>query len=212
MTTKQERAWISEIGVKYTDRSTYLLQDLDSLYLRLLGITRTDLNANFLRGLPPSLQILEVGCNIGLQLRHLQAAGYWDLHGVELQQDALNRFCTDGVETCQGSALNLPYQDESFDLVFTSGLLIHISPSNLPLAMSEIRRCSRRYIWGFEYFSQTTQEITWRKWKDMMWSADYARLFISQFPDLVLIDWWSTPYLGRDQRGLVASMYMLEKV
>jgi len=214
MITTQERGWAGKIGADYTDRSIYSAEELDDFYLRLLGITRTDLNQRFLGNFRTPLRfmrILEVGCNIGMQLRHLQKMGFWNLHGIELQQYALDRLCVERVETCQGSATDLPYPDESFDLVFTSGVLIHIHPDNLPLAMSEIERCARRYIWGFEYFSETTQEVTWRKWEDMLWSANYAALFLGQFPSLKLLDWWSAPYLGTGHEGLVASMYMLEK-
>jgi hypothetical protein len=136
--------------------------------------------------------------------------GFWNLQGIEVQQYALDRLCVERVETRQGSATNLPYPDKSFDLVFTSGVLIHIHPNNLPQVMSEIERCTRRYIWGLEYFSEALQEVTWRKWEDMLWSADYAVLFLNQFPNLVLLNRWSAPYLG-SSRGLVASMYLLEK-
>ncbi len=214
MTILQEQEWGGKIGADYTDRNIYSAEDLDSLYLRLLGITRTDLNQRFLgnfRTLLRFMRILEVGCNTGMQLRHLQKMGFWNLHGVELQQYALDRLCVERVETRQGSATNLPYPDESFDLVFTSGVLIHIHPDNLPLAMSEIERCTRRYIWGLEYFSEETQEITWRKRGNMKWSADYATLFLDRLHNLTLLDWWSAPYLGPGQEGLVASMYLLEK-
>lgn len=210
MITIQEQEWCGKIGADYTDRSTLSVEELDSLYLRLLGITRADLNQQFLGRLPRSLQILEVGCNIGMQLRHLQNLGFWNLQGIELQQYALDRLCVEKVETRQGSATDLPYLDKSFDLVLTSGVLIHIHPDNLSRALSEIERCTRRYIWGFEYFSEVLQEITWRKWEDMLWSADYATLFLNQFPNLTLLNRWSAPYSGSSQ-GLVASMYLLEK-
>jgi pseudaminic acid biosynthesis-associated methylase len=210
MTANQEQEWCGKIGADYTDRSMLSAEELDSLYLRLLGITRADLNQQFLEHLPRSLQILEVGCNIGMQLRHLQNLGFWNLQGIELQQYALNRLCVERVETRQGSATDLPYPDKSFDLVFTSGVLIHIHPYYLGRVMSEIKRCTRRYIWGFEYFSETLQEVTWRKWEDMLWSADYAALFLNQFPGLTLLNKWSAPYSGSSQ-GLVASMYLLEK-
>lgn len=210
MITIQEQEWCGEIGADYTDRSTLSVGELDSLYLRLLGITRADLNQQFLGHLPRSLQVLEVGCNIGMQLRHLQNMGFWNLQGIELQQYALDRLCVERVKTRQGSATDLPYPDESFDLVFTSGVLIHIHPNNLPQVMSEIGRCARRYIWGFEYFSEALQEITWRKWENMLWSADYAALFLDQSPNLTLLNKWSAFYSGSSQ-GLVASMYLLEK-
>ena len=45
----------------------------------------------------------------------------------------------------EGNASKLPFEDNSMDLVFTSGVLIHISPDDLLQACSEIHRVSRKY-------------------------------------------------------------------
>ena len=42
-------------------------------------------------------------------------------------------------------------------VVFTSGLLIHIHPDNLGKAIDEICRVSKRFVWGFEYYSETEE-------------------------------------------------------
>jgi pseudaminic acid biosynthesis-associated methylase len=214
MTTIQEQGWAGKIGAAYTDRNTLSANGLDQMYLDCFGVTRADLNRRFLGNLGAPLKflrILEVGCNIGMQLRHLQSMGFWNLHGVELQQYALDRLCVDRVETCQGSATDLPYQDESFDLVYTSGVLIHISPDSLPLALSEILRCTRRYVWGFEYFSEGLREIKSREWEDMLWSANYPVMFLDMRPGLKLLDWWTAPDQGAGREGTVGCMYLLEK-
>lgn len=214
MTTKQEQEWAGEVGAAYTDRNTWSAEDLDQVYLDCFGITRTDLNQRFLGGFKTPLRfmrILEVGCNIGMQLRHLQNMGFWNLHGIELQQYALDRLCVERVETCRGAATDLPYPDESFDLVYTSGVLIHIPPDDLPRAMSEILRCTKRYVWGFEYYSRELQEVEGRWPADMLWSGDYSALFTDLLPRLQLLDYWQEPNKAPSRAGLTGNMYLLEK-
>jgi ubiquinone/menaquinone biosynthesis C-methylase UbiE len=88
----------------------------------------------------------------------LQEMGFTGLWGVEIQPYALDlaRARVQGAQVSQGSALQLPYEDGYFDLVFTSGVLIHISPANLPRALDEIYRCAKTWIWGMEYYAPET--------------------------------------------------------
>jgi len=203
--TIQEDAWKAGIGREYTDRNTLSYVELDMLYWDCFRTTRSALNARFLEDVPLSASILEVGCNIGMQLRHLQKGGYVDLHGIELQQYAIDRLCVKDVDVRQGSAESLPYEDGSFDLVFTSGVLIHLPIHILGTAIREMMRVSRHWIWGFEYYSYPRQEITDRNWQDMLWSDDYPALF-----DARLIRRWSEAYRAH-LPGTVADMYLLER-
>src|SRR4030042_739472 len=104
--TAQERAWAGQVGQEYTDRNTMTANQLDDLYRDCFGISRTLLNWHFLEGIPGDASILEVGCNIGMQLRHLQGMGYTNLHGIELQQYAIDHKVVD-VPIDQGSAYEL---------------------------------------------------------------------------------------------------------
>lgn len=209
--SEQERSWSGKIGAAYTDRNTLSAEGLDTVYSQNFGRTRTELNWQFVGSLPRYLRILEVGCNIGMQLRHLRAMGFYNLWGIELQQYALDRLCVSGVEVCQGSVTALPYPDEDFELVYTSGLLIHIPPDDLPQAMSEILRCTKQWVWGFEYYSQTLREISHRSWKDMLWEGDYPRMFIEMLPSLEVKDRWAAPDMHPDRAGTLVDMYLLEK-
>ena len=46
--------------------------------------------------------------------------------------------------------------DRQFDLVFTSGVLIHIHPDNLPKVIEKIKSFSKKWIFGFEYYPFST--------------------------------------------------------
>src|SRR5271169_1368975 len=124
--TAQTEVWKGGFGRDYTDRNTFGVDALDSLYRENYGLTRTQINQDFLHGISKDASFLEVGCNAGNQLLLLQRMGYTNLSGVELQPYALEiaRSRTQKVSLAQGSVLAIPHQDASFDVVFTSGVLI----------------------------------------------------------------------------------------
>jgi pseudaminic acid biosynthesis-associated methylase len=186
--TSQMSIWAEQFGRDYTDRNSLALQELDALYKKNYGVTRRQLNKRFLNDIPFAASILEVGCNIGNQLSMLSQLGYSRLSGIELQHYALLRAQQRlrNVHLIAASALEIPFADNSFDVVFTSGVLIHIAPPDLPQAMAEIYRCTRKYIWGLEYYASETSEVQYRGHNSLLWKADYARLYLERFMDLGL--------------------------
>lgn len=187
--TEQITTWTGDFGREYTDRNTFSPAELDEFYQRQFGMTRTHLNERFLEAIPREARILEVGCNMGTQLLVLEKMGFTNLYGIEIQSYALERAKERIARATliEASAFGIPYADQFFDLVFTSGVLIHIAPRDLPAALSEIHRCTRQWIWGFEYFSQETTEVTYRGHKSLLWKTDYARAYLQQFKDLELV-------------------------
>lgn len=208
--TRQEKFWSSRFGKGYNDRNTYTLRGFDAFYKRTWGITRTAMNRRFLKGLAVR-NVLEVGANIGLQLRHLQAAGFANLYGVEVQWDAVERakHLTRRVNILQGSAFDLPFKDNYFDLVFTSGVLIHINPKDHALAVREMTRVSRKYIWGFEYFSERLTEIPYRGNRNVLWKTNFPRVIQRAAQKLKLLKLEKFPY--RDGSGNVDVMYLFRR-
>lgn len=187
--TEQIRTWTGDFGREYTDRNTYSPAELDEFYCRQYGITRTNLNQRLLDGVPRDARILEVGCNTGMQLLVLEKMGFTNLYGIEVQSYALDRarHWIPGATLTEASAFAIPYTDRFFDLIFTSGVLIHIAPVDLPAALAEIHRCSHQWIWGFEYYAQETTELAYRGRTSLLWKTDYARAYMQNFPNLELV-------------------------
>ena len=208
--TPQLIQWSEEFGKQYTDRNFMTPEGADALCQKNYGITRTELDREFLRQIPLGAKILEVGCNIGNQLLLLQRLGFSNLYGVDAQAYAVDLACsrTTGINLARASAFDLPYEDGEFDLVFTSGVLIHIAPGDLHRAMSEIHRCAKAYIWGFEYYSSSPTEVTYRGHSSLLWKMDYAQRHLEFFDDL-------TPVLGKRVAYLdnanVDTMFLLRK-
>jgi len=212
MNTDQMQFWESDFGKEYTDRNSYQsAEDWDDFYIKTWGQTKVSMNEEFIGFLSKDSKILEVGCNTGMQLNGLQRMDFQDIYGIELQQFAVEQAkkYTKNINIICGSGYDLPFKDEYFDLVCTNGVLIHISPQDLSRIMSEIYRCSKKYIWGFEYFAENITDINYRGHDNYLWKADYASLFMKQFPDLRLIKKEKYPYIDNPQN--IDCMYLLEK-
>lgn len=209
--TIQEEVWSGDFGKEYTDRNILNPDELDQLYIKNYGISRTKLNEEFLADLNLH-RILEVGCNVGNQLVLLKKMGYKDLWGIELQDYAVEiaRKRTTGPNIVKGSAFDIPFKNNFFDMVFTAGVLIHISPEDIEKALNEIHRCTSRYIWGFEYFNANGYKtIKYRGKENLLWKTDYAKLFLERFPDLQLIHKKIIKYNDNENLDI---MYLLEKI
>lgn len=200
---------MSQVGQDYTNRNTLTVEELDELYWDCFGITRRLLNHRFIGHIPFDASILEVGCNIGMQLRHLQLMDFTNLHGIELQQYAIDHLCVEGVDVQQGNATKLPYLDGDFDLVFTSGVLIHLPEPKLYQAMTEIVRVSNRWVWGFEYYGWERTEIKDEHWHNMLWADDYPVWYMYRHRLRLMKRWCEIHRTGFP--GVVADMYLLEK-
>jgi pseudaminic acid biosynthesis-associated methylase len=208
--TEQMQKWAGEFGKEYTDRNALSFEEREALYKKNYGLTRTELNERFLKGINRTIRILEVGSNVGDQLLGLQKMGFSNLYGIELQKYAvkLSKSRTRNINIIEGSVFDIPFKDRYFDLVFTSGLLIHINPCDIAIAIKEIHRCTKEYIWGLEYYAENYTEILYRGQKNLLWKADYARLYLEQFGDLELVMEEHLKYLDNDN---LDTMFLIRK-
>lgn len=209
-TSSQLERWKGEFGKEYTDRNALTLEQMDELYKKNYGVSRTKLNEVFLGDLDRSIKILEVGSGLGNQLLNLQKMGFENLYGIEVNSHAIEqaKVNTKGINVVQGSAFDVPFRDGYFDLVFTSGVLIHIAPADIEKALREIHRCSREYIWGFEYYADTYTEVKYRGHDNLLWKTDFAKLYLDKFQNLELVKEKRIKYLDNDN---LDSMFLLRK-
>jgi pseudaminic acid biosynthesis-associated methylase len=212
--TQQEDFWAGDFGREYTDRNSRPLDEWNEFYRSIYGHTKLEMNAEFIGELPREARILEVGCNTGMQLVGLQAMGFANLYGIELQAYAVEkaREFVRGVNILQGSGFDMPFKDSYFDLVCTNGVLIHIAPEDLPRIMGEMVRCSKRYIMGYEYFAPDTTAINYRGNEGFLWKTDFARVFLENYPELRLVKQRLYPYINDAEQGNQDVMFLLEKV
>ncbi|WP_404319135.1 pseudaminic acid biosynthesis-associated methylase [Malaciobacter canalis] len=207
----QRQTWEDEFGKEYLQRNIYTPKQLDEFYKNRYTLSRTDLNNRFLKNINKDAKILEVGTNIGNQLLHLQSMGFKNLYGIEIQERAINfaKKRADNLNIIKGDALDIPFKDDYFDLVFTSGVLIHISPDNINFAIDEIYRVTNSYIWGFEYYAKEYTDLMYQGNKDLMWKADFMKLYKERKKDLVKLDELKVSY--NDDKNLIDQMFLLQK-
>ncbi len=205
----QEEKWGGKFGNEYVKRNPPTGAEMNKLYKNIFGVTRTSLNKEFLDKLDRSTRILEVGANVGSQLNLLQKMGFTDLYGIDINRSALEqaKSTTKGISLMYASAFDIPFKDGFFDLVFTSGVLIHISPKDIKKIISEIYRVSNKYIWGFEYYAPKYTEVNYRGNDDMLWKTDFAKLYMDEFP-LKLIEEKKVKYRANENAD---QMFLLQK-
>lgn len=68
--------WAGVFGHEYTDRNMSNRFEMDAIYKKNFGITRQQMNEEFLSDLDKDIAVLEVGCNVGNQLILLADMGF----------------------------------------------------------------------------------------------------------------------------------------
>lgn len=142
---------------EHPDRSKFLIERIDELATR------------------PS-SILEVGCNVGRNLHFLREAGFAPLTGVELSGKALETLrrvypgLADAVTLLHAPAEEAlrPLAADSFDLVFSMAVLVHIPPPGSDEVFTQMARVARRNIVTIEDETLHTERH---------FPRDYERIF-----------------------------------
>lgn len=182
----QLEAWRGDFGDAYIERNAPTESTIEArilMWKRILGGLGDD---------PPE-RILEIGTNIGLNLRALRRLTNASLIAIEPNAAARAKLIADEVvpaaDIHDGIASDVPLRDGVADLVFTSGVLIHVPPENLAASCAEIYRLSSKYIVCCEYFAVHPEEVTYRGESEMLFKRDFGDFWMSQHPDLSLVDY-----------------------
>lgn len=178
MDSDQLQAWQGDFGDAYTDRNAIDWQ------VRLPA-WRTMLDGLALEN------VVEVGCNRGHNLRAIAELGTisGDIVGIEPNDKArrIARTQSSDVTALRGTAYSIPLVDGFADLSFTSGVLIHIALGDLPGALAEIVRVSRRYVLAAEYYAPEETVIEYRGHGNLLWKRDFKAHYLTQFPGLRVV-------------------------
>ena len=118
--------------------------------------------------------LLEVGCGTGLIMNRVQSFAK-SVRGIDISPGMLEHARKRGLDVQEGSATELPFEDESFDVVYSFKVLAHVP--DIDRALAEMARVTRpgghvvfdtynrdsmRYlikrVWGPQKTSQTFDE------------------------------------------------------
>jgi hypothetical protein len=132
--------------------------------------------------------VIEVGGGCGDNLRAIDMIYERSRQPIKLMScdpnAAARKAMADVATVVPGDLDQLPYQDDAADMVFTSGVLIHVPPADLPRAMSEIHRVAKRWILSIEYFNPTPDEIVYQDRPGMLWRRDFGQAWLDKYPTL----------------------------
>lgn len=114
--------------------------------LRDIGVTPTRRNIfKLFKGidLPIDAKVLDVGCGAGTLAHFWHEQGY-DVTGLDISDEALALSSPKGFKRIKGDVGKLPFADNTFDLVYSDGLLEHFTKPEVIL--QEIWRTSKHYV------------------------------------------------------------------
>lgn len=175
MSTPQEQFWAGDFGNSYTERNRVNWLDRVPFWTKIIGLTGAQ-------------SALEVGCNCGWNLLAIRAVSLGvHLNGIDVNEHALLQarrfgFAAARITAPVAAALSIL----KYDLVFTVGCLIHVSPESLTETMKAIKDLSRRYVLAVEYEADKEEEIDYRGHAERLWKRPYGKLY--QEMGLTLID------------------------
>lgn len=186
MTNIQSSFWKKNAQI-YSKKKTnsfqsWKLKHGSSFFKKILKITK-----------PKS--IIEVGSNIGLNIHYIRQVDKdkkIKIDAIEINEEVasvlsskkflkVNRVINDDFLTHKNK--------NKYDLVFTVGVLIHISPKNMNKAINNIISMSKKYILVVEYFSHKPVEVkNYRGKKNLLYKRDFGKLFNDK-KNLICVDY-----------------------
>lgn len=193
-----EGLWAGEFGREYIERNVEA------------GANRGPFWKDVLQECPGT-RVLEVGCNIGGNLQWVtQHREPQNVYGVDISIAALGKLRQrmPAVNAVFSPARELPFRDRFFDMTYTTGVLIHQPDATLPLVMSEIVRCSNRWVLCGEYFSDDSVEVLYRNERGALFKRNYGKMYTDLFPELRLK---RSEFFSREQGWDDLTVWLFEK-
>lgn len=173
--TVQEDWWRGSFGTEYVRRN------------RVQWNLRVPFWRDIIDWVEPE-SVLEVGANAAWNLRAIKSVRRdIELKGIDVNPDAIAEATAAGFDVEEMSLLDAGSRwPNEFDLVFSAGVLIHVSPDHIHQAMDSIITASRQYVLAIEYAAKTEQEVNYRGHADRLWKRPYGAMYEDR--GLVLIE------------------------
>ncbi|MCX7180657.1 MAG: pseudaminic acid biosynthesis-associated methylase [Proteobacteria bacterium] len=153
-----------------------------------------------------------MGCNVGMNLQALKRINpEFSLSAYEINPKAAAMATDLNIADITCNTIIEPITTgQTFDLTFTSGVLIHIEPASLDGVYRNLYELSNRYILINEYFNPTPVMVEYRGATDRLFKRDFAGELIDKF-GLRLVDYGflyrRDNYFPRDN----STWFLLEK-
>ncbi|WP_103668747.1 pseudaminic acid biosynthesis-associated methylase [Pseudanabaena sp. BC1403] len=172
--SEQEEFWAATYAEDYIKKNHEFDHNLGAeVWAKILANIHGEINT-----------FLECGCNIGRNIEQIkQILPNAQPSIIEISEPAFNFVisCHNFNHAFNGAILDSSFDSNSFDLVFTMGVLIHINPDQLLTHMEKMFWYSSKYILMGEYFNRTPISLEYQGEKDKLFKRDFGKLFIKNF-------------------------------
>lgn len=179
--SEQEKFWATTYAKEYIKKNQEFDHDLGAeAWGKMLAKVNSEIQS-----------YLEFGCNIGRNIEQInKVLPNAQPAIIEISKPAFNFVCSRYKlsHAFNGAILESSFDHNSFDLVFTMGVLIHINPEQLLAHMERMLQYSSRYILMGEYFNRTPISIEYQGEKEKLFKRDFGKLFLENF-DVKLLDY-----------------------
>lgn len=179
--TDQEEFWAGNFGEEYILRNQgdRLLASNLAFFSKALRRTTGVKNA------------IEFGANIGMNVKALQLLfPEMEVSAIEINAQAAKQL--EGMLP-KKNIYNTSILDfspkQQWDLVLIKGVLIHISPSELPQVYEVLTKSSAKYLLVAEYYNPEPVSIPYRGYSDRLFKRDFAGEILDAHPQMKLIDY-----------------------
>jgi pseudaminic acid biosynthesis-associated methylase len=179
--TEQESFWAGNFGAEYSRRNQ---SDL------LLGA-----NLNFftmaLRSAYSIESVIEFGANIGMNLKALKLLyPEQKQYGIEINAEAVKQLSkVIALENIYHTSILEFEPRQSWDLVLSKGVLIHMNPDDLPQVYDKLVASSDRYLLVAEYYNPVPVVVPYRGHTDRLFKRDFAGEIMENYPQMQLVDY-----------------------
>ncbi|MCG7537125.1 class I SAM-dependent methyltransferase [Pseudoalteromonas sp. OOF1S-7] len=115
--------------------------------------------------LKPGMSVFEAGCAKGFVLYEFHKLGL-DVRGIDLSSYAIDNAVPEiRQQLVQGSCIETPFEDNSFDLVYSKEMLPHLSEDEIERAIREFCRITKGNIFlEIQVSSNNESEELIKKW------------------------------------------------
>ncbi len=201
--TDQEEFWAGEFGNEYIKRN-YDPQIIAGNLNLFSKIFKDTIKVN---------SILEFGANIGQNLIAIkQLLPEAQITAIEINKSACEFLKKNGwIEVINESILNFEIK-ETFDFVFTKGVLIHVNPEELFAVYKKLYEATNKYILVAEYYNPQPVEINYRGHSNKLFKRDFAGELLSKYSDLKLLNYGFSYHLDNNFPQDDLNWFLLKKI
>ena len=170
--------WAGQFGDEYNDRNA---PDIDIRAKFFKRIIEETLSGWFIDS------VFEIGCNVGTNLLAIRGSTDCQVSGCDINDSALQKADQHGIEVFFEDATDLDHESGEYDLVFTAGVQIHLSTSDMIRCMKEMHRVSTGLVMFLEYKGNDI-EVPYRGHRGALVKREYGDIYQALFPGAELVE------------------------